>query len=279
MTDKTQKLFYFNSQSTTPTGYCHGLLMMWYEKRDDVGYAWGLAEATALRSPKGQPGKIIRSGLAATSDLAQEGVMQAVGFIDEAYGDLRTLFGAPYIDWECKTRYGHTKEGYDMLLRVPPPECNASSLASTMVVAIIAMLWQKPPLDGWSVVGNFSAAGRMFGYPIIPKAYLLEACKHGVHTALIAEMNRTHVLSGLAATEMSNPEDPNEKEKTCRLMVSLDDDGEEKEEGGEDGGHEESKASGSRRGGEKVERVIKVVFCGTIMEVIAYIHEHAPGWA
>lgn len=77
---------------------------------------------------------------------------------------------------------------------------------------------------------------------------------------------------------MSNPGDLNEKEKTCTIKVKMGDDEEEEEKGGEadgTGGHEEMKVNGDRR---EEDRVIKVVFCDTMMELIDYVHQHGPGW-
>lgn len=145
----------------------------------------------------------------------------------------------------------------------------------------------QAPLDGWSVIGSFDPAnGLLAGYPGLPKQYVEDACKRGyIHTLFVPEVNRTFLLSELEATEVSNPENPKEMEKTCRLMVSLGKDDEEEEaKGGEEakekqdggGGHEEAKVNEQRAEVEKVERVVKVVFCRNMVHVITYIHEHGP---
>lgn len=198
MTPYSRNMFSFNKERTTPTGYCHGMVILFSHEIKGPVCVRGLAEATALRCPTGQLGKIVLLGLASTSCPAGEGVKQSIDFMNENYEALKTRFQEKtlYIDWEGRSRHGHQIEGYDFLLRIPEGFASVY-LSGTMVVAIISMLWRKPPLTGWSVVGSFDPDGLLGSFPLLSRAYLEDACTVGISTVLVPWANREQLLAEL----------------------------------------------------------------------------------
>ena len=68
-----------------------------------------------------------------------------------------------------------------------------------MVMAIITMIWRKPQLHDWSVVGFINPDGVLFGYPYVDELYLQQACECGLKTIVLSKSNGKTALADASA--------------------------------------------------------------------------------
>lgn len=218
----------------------------------------------------GRKGTVVHSGIAALPSNTRTASIAAQCYVRHHYEQLRTTaFGGrkPYIDLEKLIRNGDAGKPVDVWLHVPQVS-NATFLAASMVVALITMMWRKPSLIRWSVVGAFTNEGFLYGYPSLNYTYLQYGAKHGITTIILPYDNRPHILNDLRDRQ-KHPKahyefavkQGKEQEMIFRTWVK-----EPRGDDDDDGDGREEKKSEVEV--PVINREVRVVFCKTMLEVV-----------
>lgn len=166
----------------------------------------GLSEAAALHCPASKEGKVLVSGLGEENCSARIAIEDALywfkkNHLKSEHGrPLVDRMGLPYIDMETMTN--QAGEPVDILLRVPPTY-DAIFLAPGMVLALIAILWRRPPLKGWSAAAGLELSGNLTSYPMLDYQYVREAKSQGIHTMLLTENNAACIMKDMAKAHLT----------------------------------------------------------------------------
>lgn len=176
----------------------------------------GISEVAALYCPANREGKVIISGLGAEDSYARTAIEQALYWFkknhlkrEENDRPLVHKLGLPYIDMDAMRNLGG--DPVDIVLHVPPTY-DATFLAPSMVLALIAVLWRLPPLRGWSAAGGLDISGNIVDYPKLGYYYVKEAKAHGIHTMLVSEFNAETIIADMAKGDLT----PEGEEVTIR---------------------------------------------------------------
>lgn len=168
---------------------------MLYVVRDDDGdieIQRGLAGVAAVLRKGCPPRRFVVSGLLSLPGCCKTGLDAAKHYLQYAQNDLKELLGEPYIDLTSLKRTIGKREPMDIIFHAPP-HIDTVYLAPAFVMSAVCVLWRKPSLHRWSIVGSLVKTNQLVGYYDMDKEYVDVGVSHGFDVFIIPEDNFKHV--------------------------------------------------------------------------------------